>query len=195
MNKFNYTDTVDGLDLSNLSPIIRRRMSTLDKITFSVLDKTYTDSVQNIVFSSQYGEVDRLLKIIDQYTQNNEVSPNTFSGSVHNYPVSFFLLNKKLSIPYTAISAYENSISSGLLVSLISKYDNILYCYCDVNNGIVNALAINLSRFSDNLNNKYAIKMDNNNGSDDSFDNYTKLFNGTVSSLKTPNYTIEKVIK
>ncbi|MBQ3310772.1 beta-ketoacyl synthase chain length factor [bacterium] len=195
VNKFNYTDTVDGLDLSNLSPIIRRRMSTLDKITFSVLDKTYTDSVQNIVFSSQYGEVDRLLKIIDQYTQNNEVSPNTFSGSVHNYPVSFFLLNKKLSIPYTAISAYENSISSGLLVSLISKYDNILYCYCDVNNGIVNALAINLSRFSDNLNNKYAIKMDNNNGSDDSFDNYTKLFNGTVSSLKTPNYTIEKVIK
>ena len=195
MNKFNYTDTVDGLDLSNLSPIIRRRMSTLDKITFSVLDKTYTDSVQNIVFSSQYGEVDRLLKIIDQYTQNNEVSPNTFSGSVHNYPVSFFLLNKKLSIPYTAISAYENSISSGLLVSLISKYDNILYCYCDVNNGIVNALAINLSRFSDNLNNKYAIKMDNNNGSEDSFDNYTKLFNGTVSSLKTPNYTIEKVIK
>ena len=94
-DKFKFFDDVDALDLSDIPPIIRRRMSKLDKMTFSALEGVFTDSVQNVVYSSQFGEVDRLLKIIDQYTECDEVSPNTFSGSVHNYPVSFFLLNNK----------------------------------------------------------------------------------------------------
>lgn len=192
VNKFNYFNDINDIDLSNIPPVVRRRMSALDKATLLVMDKTYTDSVQNIVFASQYGEVDRLNKIIDQYTQDNEVSPNTFSGSVHNYPVSFFLLNKKLSVPYTALSASESTISSGLLVSLVSNYDNILFCYSDVNNNVVSSMAIGLSKVPLTGGLRYEVKFQQNNSSDDSFDNYVRLFSGIISSLKTPGYTIER---
>lgn len=195
VNKFNYFDSIDAIDLSNIPPVIRRRMSALDKITLLALDKTYTDTIQNIVFSSRFGEVDRLLKIIDQYTQNNEVSPNTFSGSVHNYPVSFFLLNKQLSVPYTALSAYKNSISSGLMTSLVSNYDNVLFCYSDVNNGAGNSLAINLSKKFYKESTKYVVKLQSNNNSEDSFDNYVKLFSGIIYSVRTHSYTIERLGK
>lgn len=195
VNKFNYFDNIDDLDLSNIPPVVRRRMSTLDKVTLLAIDKTYTDSIQNIVFASQYGEVDRLLKIIDQYTKEKEVSPNTFSGSVHNYPVSFFLLNKKLSVPYTALSACKNTISSGLLVSLVSNYNNVLICYSDVNNDVVYAMAIGLSKVPITEGCRYEVRFQQNNNSDDSFDNYVKLFSGIISSVKAHNYTIERLDK
>ena len=67
VNKFNYLNDIDGLDLSFIPPIVRRRMSVLDKITLSNLNSVYSDNIENIVFSSQYGEVTKLLKIIDQY--------------------------------------------------------------------------------------------------------------------------------
>ena len=168
-------------------------MSALDKITLLALDNSYTDTIQNIVFSSRFGEVDRLLKIIDQYTQDNEVSPNTFSSSVHNYPVSFFLLNKRHSIPYTALSAHKNSISSGLLASLVSDYDNVLFCYSDVNNGIENSLAINISKKYHEDSTKYILKLQSNSNMEDSFDNHVKLFSGIISSVRTSSYTIERL--
>ena len=57
VNKFNYVNDIDGLDLSFIPPIVRRRMSVLDKITLSNLNSVYSDNIENIVFSSQYGEV------------------------------------------------------------------------------------------------------------------------------------------
>lgn len=192
-DKFKIFDDVDALDLSDIPPIIRRRMSKLDKMTFSALEVVFTDSVQNVVYSSQFGEVDRLLKIIDQYTECDEVSPNTFSCSVHNYPVSFFLLNKHLSVPYTALSSHENSISSGLLVSLISDYDNVLFCYSDVNKGSAVSLGINLNKKEGNK--EYILKFKTNDSVRDSFYDYVKFFSGETLSLETPIYTIERADK
>ena len=142
VNKINFIKNSDGLDLSFIPPILRRRLSLMDKAALCVINSTYTDDVQNIVFASQYGEFERLLKLINQYTEGNEVSPNTFSGSVHNYPVGFFCLNKQISIPYTAIAAGDNTICAGLAASVVSDYDNVLFCYADNQN----AFAINMSK-------------------------------------------------
>ena len=65
-----------------------------------------------IVFASRYGELDRLKKLVYQYTQENEVSPATFSGSVHNSAVGQFSLLNRITKSYNSISA-EEFICSG----------------------------------------------------------------------------------
>lgn len=193
VNKYNFLKDTNSLDLSFLPPILRRRMSTLDKITLSILNQTYSDDVQNIVFSSQYGEVERLIKLISQYLEDKEVSPNAFSGSVHNYSSGFFLLNKQNPLPYSALSSCENSISMGLLSSVISNYDNILFCYADFYDNNANALAINLTKQKKSQSDEYIISLENNTNIKDNFNNFINLFDKNINSLKTSNYTIERV--
>lgn len=193
VNKFNYLNDIDELDLGFVPPIVRRRMSVLDKITLSNLNSVYSDNIENIVFSSQYGEVTKLLKIIDQYMTEKEVSPNTFSTSVHNYAVSSFLLNKQKPIPYTALSASGQTFSMGLLSSVISNYNNVLYCYSDDNKGIINSFAVNLSKTKEQDTNKYVLILQNNVVVNDEFVNFQKLFDGVIDEIKTPIYTLMRL--
>ncbi|MBR6098611.1 beta-ketoacyl synthase chain length factor [bacterium] len=192
VNKFDYAESTEAVDISFIPPIMRRRLSKLDKCTLSVLNKTFTDDIQNIVFSSQYGEFERLIKIITQYTEDKEVSPNTFSGSVHNYPVGFFLLNNKKSVPYNAVASGRNSISSGLLAAVISDYNNILYCYADPNGDDFRAFAINISKNPLPQSQKFRITTGNKDF-DDNFDDYIKLFNKDKNIINTQLFAIESV--
>ncbi len=195
VNKFCCLNSIDGLDLSFIPPIVRRRMSSLDKLTLFLLNETYTDNIQYIVFSSQFGQIDRLLKIISQYQECKEVSPNTFSGSVHNYSVSSFLLNRQISIPYTSVAAGEESLLMGLLSSVISNYDNVLFCYADINNGECNSLAINLTKKPLPESSKYKLKLESNSVKQDTFKNFVNLFSGKLTSIKTPAFTVERVMQ
>lgn len=123
------------IDISFLPPLIRRRLSLLDKAVLTTMNHVYDDDVEEIVFSSQWGESARLDKLIEQYQTTNEVSPSQFSASVHNFPVSFFTMYKKLNIPYHALSAGKDSFQMGFIKSMISK-KRVLYTYADVMNGI-----------------------------------------------------------
>ena len=192
VNNFVFLKSVEDADVSFLPPLIKRRLSKLDKCVLYVLKHTYNDNIQNIVFSSQYGEVERLIKLISQYQEEKEVSPNVFSGSVHNYPVGFFLLNEKNPISYTAISSGENSVSSGLLTSVISNFDNILYCYADIKDDKVTALAINISKNNTSSLPKYQLIQYNTNNSDN-FEDYVNLFENTKSFIDTPLFRLEKL--
>lgn len=193
VNKFNYLKSAEPIDISFLSPIIRRRLSKLDKGVISLLEKTICENTQNIVFSSQTGELERLLKIIEQYTTEKEVSPNTFSGSVHNYPVGFFLLNNKKSIPYNAISAGDNSISAGITAAVISKYNNVLFCYCDIYEETLYAFAISINK-KDHNGKKYRFSIKNNN-INSNFDDYIELFSEKKDILISDIFTIERITK
>lgn len=191
VNNFNYLKSVNEADVSFVPPILRRRMSKFDKCAVSVLESAFSDRVQNIVFSSQNGEVERLLKIISQYTEDNEVSPNIFSGSVHNYPLGFYLLNKHKALSYTALAAGENSISAGLLSSVISKYDNNLFCYCDIQNGDYVSMAFIVSKTFDTRAEKFVLNLCEN-PCEAGFDDYLKLFTGKIDRIETNLYSIER---
>lgn len=110
--------------------LLRRKLSNLDKLSFSSIREVYDENFDEFVFSSQYGEWERLFSIIEQYKTANEVSPIAFSASVHNYIAGILSLVKNSNSPYYAISAGENSFSSGLIKSVISK-KKVLYCYAD----------------------------------------------------------------
>lgn len=192
VNKFNYLTDIDEIDINFIPSILKRRMSTVDKVCVSVLNKTFSDDIQNIIYSSQYGEVERLLKVISQYKEMKEVSPNLFSASVHNYPTGFFLFNIKKAIPYMALSACDNSISSGLLEAVISKYNNNLFCYCDVNIGKVTSFALNISKTPKDNSVKYKAVLKNSE-KDDNFEDYIKFFKNDINTLNTNLFELERI--
>ena len=167
-------------------------MSRLDKCVISVLNKSFTEDVNNVIFSSKTGERERLLKLIEQYITEKEVSPNLFSGSVHNYSAGFFLLNKKKAIPYNALASGDCSISAGLLSAVVSKYDVTSFCYVDPKEDDYVALALNVSKNPLKSSEKYGLFIQNNDNVKDDFESFAKLFNGDTDSLKTAFYTIER---
>lgn len=131
IDNFFYTKQTDNIDVSFIPPIIRRKLSPLDKVFLLSINNIPTDNIEELVFSSAFGEITRLDNIIQQYKEFNEVSPAQFSGSVHNYPAGFYTLYKKINIPYYAIASGKNSISAGLIKAIFSSKKNVLFSYAD----------------------------------------------------------------
>ena len=127
----------DDIDVSFLPPMARRKLSALDKAALCIMNECLTsleekDRNIKIVFASRYGELDRLKKLVYQYTQENEVSPATFSGSVHNSAVGQFSLLNKITKSYNSVSAEDVTFSAGLIEAVLSADDDyVLYCFCD----------------------------------------------------------------
>lgn len=135
IKNYYFIKSENEIDVSLIPPLIRRKLSLLDKVAYSTMIKVFNKDVEEIVFSSEYGEYTRLNTLIKQYKETGEASPAQFSGSVHNYPVGFFTLINKLNIPYYALSAGKNSFYAGLLKSIISKKET-MFTYADTYNEI-----------------------------------------------------------
>ena len=131
IEKYTYI-TEDDINLSFLPPMARRKLSVLDKIALTAMHNCFTDNDIKLVFASRYGELERLKKLVAQYTEENEVSPSAFSGSVHNSAVGQFSLINQIKESYNSISAEKNTFSAGLFEAVASaKTTNVLYCCCD----------------------------------------------------------------
>ena len=193
ISKFNYIDSDDNLDIGFISPIQRRRLSKLDKYTVHTLKKTFPNEAENIIFASQNGQIERLLKLIEQYSDLGEVSPNTFAGSVHNYSTGFFLLNEKCSVPYTALSAGGNSLSAGMLSAVITDCKNVVYCFSDVYDEKVVSFSMNIGKEKTDCSDRYLIKLKQNNIEKDDYKEFIKLFSGQINKVSTHLYEIERV--
>ena len=174
---------------------MRRRLSKTDKAALYTINEAFTENIEYIIYSSRYGEAERLLKLISQYQEEKEVSPNIFSGSVHNYPLGFFLLNNKKSIPYNALSACENTVSIGLLSAILTKYNNVLFCYSDYEDEKCSSFAANISKSKEINSIKYRLKLENNDNCNDSFNNFINFFSNNIKEIKTPFYTLESAVK
>ena len=117
-------------DLSFIPMLIRRKLSTLSKISFATIYNCYEKKDVNLVFASRYGEFDKLGVLMNQYKTENEVSPLSFSSSVHNATIGNFSLINNIKSKYNAISAGENTISNGFLEA-ITEIEKTIFCYAD----------------------------------------------------------------
>lgn len=131
VEKFIYTKKDSELDLSFIPANTRRRLNLFDKHVLYLINECLSQDIENIVLSSQFGEYDRLFKIIEQYNELNEVSPMIFSSSVHNFALGQFSLLKQKTIPTVSIASDENSFEQGLITSITDPKKNIIYCYAD----------------------------------------------------------------
>lgn len=146
INKFAYVSDIDNLDVSFIPAILRRRLSSLNKTSFYVFEKCFSEEIKNIVYTSRYGEFDKLKKLIEAFSIDKCVSPTTFSSSVHNGTVGAYLHNNKFNIPYVALASTENTLSMGLLHSVINGYDTNLFCYSDYINEKPFSVALTVSK-------------------------------------------------
>lgn len=131
IKKFSYS-TGENLDLSSIPMNMRRKLSPVGKIAMSTMLDCYGENSDDIklVYASRYGELERVLKLIKQEHEENEISPTGFSFSVHNSTVGLFSLLKKIYSSYNSIAGGEESFSVGLLDAIMNR-EKTLFCYAE----------------------------------------------------------------
>lgn len=131
IKKFSYS-TGENLDLSSIPMNMRRKLSLVGKIAMSTMLDCYGENSDDIklVYASRYGELERVVKLIKQEHEENEISPTGFSFSVHNSTVGLFSLLKKIYSSYNSIAGGEESFSVGLLDAIMNR-EKTLFCYAE----------------------------------------------------------------
>ena len=120
----------DNIDLSSIPMMLRRKLSPVGKIAMHTLLQCYDCGEPELVYTSRYGELERMVKLIAQQKEENEVSPTNFSLSVHNSTIGLFSLINKIHNDYSALACGKNSFSYGLLAAILNKKET-LFCYSE----------------------------------------------------------------
>lgn len=131
IKKISYS-TGENLDLSSIPMNMRRKLSPVGKIAMSTMLDCYGENSDDIklIYASRYGELERVVKLIKQEHEENEISPTGFSFSVHNSTVGLFSLLKKIYSSYNSIAGGEESFSVGLLDAIMNR-EKTLFCYAE----------------------------------------------------------------
>lgn len=193
IKKFSYINSSD-VDISFVPMLIRRKLSLIDKISIKTISEVFEPDIDEIIFASQYGSIDKMKSIIKQYSEDNEVSPFAFSSSVHNYFVGLFSLINKITTPYNALAAGENSLSAGLINAIISNKKKVIFCYADnYDNPKSVACLISKEKIDNSIEYRFLKenKLENNN----EFENFIPFLEGKTKYFSTFIGKIERVEK
>ena len=186
IDKFIFTLCNQDLDLGFIPPNTRRRLNLLDKHTIYSINACISEKTQNIVFASQYGGFDRMLKLIGQYKETNEVSPTAFSASVHNYSCGQYTLLTQKTIPTLALAGRDNTFIDGL-ISAVALKQPLVYCFADYF-GDIKTICFSVSPSKAPF--KYVIKKFENDAGND-FQKVIELFEGKIKTVRIGKYQIE----
>lgn len=133
IKKFSYV-TGDEIDVSYIPMLFRRKLNTFGRAGLFTLYNAYSGGEPNLIFASEYGDFERVAKLIKQRNEQGELSPSGFSASVHNATVGLFTLLEGIQKGYNSISAGEKTIAAGFLESILSGES--LFCYSESFGGI-----------------------------------------------------------
>jgi hypothetical protein len=109
-------------DVSFIPPMLRRRMTNIEKIAVSLAFQIAPENHDYVtVFASRFGEWEQTIRLIKQFYFDNEMSPAGFSNSVHNAAAGHLSLLTHNKKSYTSIAAGERTLEMGLLEALTTK--------------------------------------------------------------------------
>ena len=118
-------------DVSFIPPMVRRRMTDLQKIALGVANRVAPkDANYQIIFASRYGDWQQTIKLITQFHTDSEMSPAGFSNSVHNAAAGAFSILTKNKNSYTSIAAGARTLESGILAALMAR-GPVLFIYAE----------------------------------------------------------------
>ena len=106
------------VDISFVPPLLRRRLSPLQRLFFSLAAKVGAENADLVVFASRDGEDKLTRRIVADYNTDGTVSPTRFSASVYNAAPGLWSVYSKNHSPYTAIASGEDTIECGLYEAL-----------------------------------------------------------------------------
>jgi len=103
-------------DVSFVKPLLRRRLSPLNRMAFHVATKCLPEGeAPHCIFCSRYGEFARAFEILQSMDQGEPVSPNTFSLSVHNTVSSLFSIARGDRTHSTALAAGASTVEAAFV--------------------------------------------------------------------------------
>lgn len=92
----------------------RRRMSTLSKMAVQTALEVSRDlSPDFLVFCSQHGELSRTRELLKSIVAGSELSPTSFSQSVHNASAGLYTIVASSRAPATSIAAGAGTFAYG----------------------------------------------------------------------------------
>ena len=123
-------------DVGFVEPLLRRRLSSLAKMSLGVAYSCAHDVPDlRIVYASRHGELARTTMMLESLASGEDLSPTQFSMSVLNASAGLFSILRKNTAPATAISAGCASFGYGLLEACLQQLENpgqsVLYVYAD----------------------------------------------------------------
>ena len=104
-------------DVSFVPPLVRRRLSPLQKIFFALAKRVGAETGE-VVFASRDGEDTLTRRIVDDFQTDGSVSPQRFSTSVYNAAPGLWSVQTKNRSAYTALAGGDDTIECGLLEAL-----------------------------------------------------------------------------
>ncbi|MBR1618239.1 beta-ketoacyl synthase chain length factor [bacterium] len=201
MNKINFyvtkfvylnkdSDFVLDISLKN----IKRKLSDFGKRVFYLFDECYSNKTDNIVFSSRFLEPDKLAQLIQQYKNNNEISPMVFSSSVYNGIIGLWAVQRKYDKNYSALCASKNTISNGLLTCLISKSQESEFVFADNFKDDFMGFGLSISFEKEKGAKKYCITLkEKAEDIEDIFNQFIDFFSGKIKILDCSMFKMEAV--
>ena len=132
INKYSYLKK-EITDISFIPMLMRRKLDTLGKAGLCTLYNVFDENKNtNLIFASQYGDIERVLKLIQQRKEEGEISPTGFSFSVHNATIGLFSLLNSIKTSYNSISAGENTLAYGVLETILTcKEKPTIFCFTE----------------------------------------------------------------
>ena len=121
-------------DVSFVQPLVRRRLSPLQKLFYALANKVETEPSSLTVFASRDGEDTLTRRIVDDFQSDGSVSPHRFSASVYNAAPGLWSVSTKNRAPYTAIAAGDDTIECGFL-ELLSGVTPAMLVYAEETQG------------------------------------------------------------
>lgn len=186
-------------DVSFIPPMLRRRMSALEKVAIAMASKVVPEHTDyKLVFASRFGEWEQTIKLIRQFYEDKEMSPAGFSNSVHNAAMGHFSLLTHNKNSYTSIAGGERTIETGLIDAILTDKP-VLFIYAEEHNPSEYEHMLEKSILShgcavlikDNGQNEYELKTNNEDLPALSFEDLKNaLQNG--SDIKTSSWILSK---
>lgn len=193
INKYSYIEN-EKPDVSFIPMLMRRKLNTYGKAALYTLYNTYKENKNTkLVFASEYGDIERVNKLINQRQSEGEISPGGFSFSVHNASIGLFSLLKNLNSSYTSISAGEKTLADGILETVLQIEDNVpvLLCYTE-NTGEVKSVSVLCSKNDSSGTEVTAELQKQTETSEDNFINFIKFLNGEIKTFNSGLYVLKR---
>lgn len=187
IKKYSYVKD-EECDVSFIPMMTRRKLNKFGRCALYTLYKVYEKNSPRLVFASEYGDTERVDKLINQRVTDGDVSPNGFSSSVHNASIGLFSLLEKNKTGYNSISAGERTIAQGFLESILSK--NAVFCYAESLGGL-KSVSVSINNSNDG---KYLLSENIENlEPKDSFEDFIRFLDGKEDLFVSEVFKIQRI--
>ena len=119
-----------------MPPLVRRRLSPLQKAFFHLARFEGAPPPENIVFASRLGEDSLTRKLVEDFNSSGTVSPKDFSASVYNAAPGAWSVFSGNTAAYTAVAAGADTVRCANIEALGMEKGPVLLVYAEEAGGM-----------------------------------------------------------